>query len=236
VSLDVTVTACNAGGASAGHATVTEGGGGGTARWGRCDGCARQQRSDAKLRRLFLRIEEVSARREYQVTNRLFFIFLSHIMQLTPQEQSAESRNIAGAEALAVARRPEEASFFTLSFSEVSLGRGAPVALRPQWRPSVSVLKHRRFMHACRRVNRASWPLQDIVLLRGVCARINHPFIAPSHLHRPHYCNTITLLLRNRRRPPTALWNAIYYTILVMTISCKGQRASKKFPLAVAIR
>jgi len=73
----------------------------------------------------------------------------------------------------------------------------------------------------------AIWPLQDIVLLGGVCARINHPFIAPSHLHCPHYCNTIALLLRNRRHPPTALWNAIHYTILVMTISCKGQVAMR---------
>jgi len=44
------------------------------------------------------------------------------------------------------------------------------------------------------------WPLQDIVLLRGVCARINHPCIAHSHLYCPHYCNTIARLLRNIRR------------------------------------
>jgi len=41
---------------------------------------------------------------------RPFFYFFSHIIQLTPQQQSAESGNSAGAEALAVARRPEEAS------------------------------------------------------------------------------------------------------------------------------
>jgi len=43
---------------------------------------------------------------------RCFFIFvyLSHVLQLTPQQQSAEPRNSAGAEALAVARRPKEAS------------------------------------------------------------------------------------------------------------------------------
>jgi len=39
-----------------------------------------------------------------------FFWYISHIIQLTPQQQSAESRNSAGAEALAVARRPKEAS------------------------------------------------------------------------------------------------------------------------------
>jgi len=46
------------------------------------------------------------------------------------------------------------------------------------------------------------WPLQDIVLLRSFCARINHSFIAHSHLHCPHYCNAIARLLRNIRRPP----------------------------------
>jgi len=40
-----------------------------------------------------------------------------------------------------------------------------------------------------------------LLLLRGFCARINHPFIAPSHLHCPHYCNTMARLLRNIRRP-----------------------------------
>ena len=37
-----------------------------------------------------------------------FTLCISHIVQLTPQQQSAESRNSAGAEALAVARRPKE--------------------------------------------------------------------------------------------------------------------------------
>jgi len=42
------------------------------------------------------------------------------------------------------------------------------------------------------------WPLQDIVsLLRIFCARINHVFTAPSHLHCPHYCNAIARLLCN---------------------------------------
>jgi len=51
------------------------------------------------------------------------------------------------------------------------------------------------------RVPPPGWPLQDILLLRGFCARINHPSIAPSYLHCPHYCNTIARLLRNIRRP-----------------------------------
>ena len=45
-------------------------------------------------------------------------------------------------------------------------------------------------------------PLQDIVLRRGFCARINDPFTAPSHLHCPHYCNTIARPLRTLRPPP----------------------------------
>jgi len=44
-------------------------------------------------------------------TEEAVFFFFSHSIQLTPQQQSAESRKIAGAEALAVARRPEEASW-----------------------------------------------------------------------------------------------------------------------------
>jgi len=36
--------------------------------------------------------------------------YISRVIQLTPQQQSAEPRNSAGAEALAVARRPKEAS------------------------------------------------------------------------------------------------------------------------------
>jgi len=37
-------------------------------------------------------------------------LYISHILQLTPQKLSAEPRNSASAEALAVARRPKEAS------------------------------------------------------------------------------------------------------------------------------
>jgi len=35
------------------------------------------------------------------------------------------------------------------------------------------------------------WPLQDIRLLRGYCARINHSFTPPAHPHCPPWCNTI---------------------------------------------
>jgi len=41
----------------------------------------------------------------------------------------------------------------------------------------------------------ALWPLQDILLLRGFCARINHSFTPPAHLHCPPWCNTIARLL-----------------------------------------
>ena len=65
---------------------------------------------------------------------------------------------------------------------------------------------------------------------RRLCTRLNHLFIAHPHLHCPHYCNTIARLLRNRRHPPTPLWNAIQHTILMMTISCEGQARNSSSP------
>jgi len=57
------------------------------------------------------------------------FIFISHIIQLKSHQQSAESRNSAGAEALAVARRPEEATTHTTTaerrVDKQCRGRGA---------------------------------------------------------------------------------------------------------------
>jgi len=50
---------------------------------------------------------------------------------------------------------------------------------------------------------RVSLGLYKIVFyFGGFCARINHPCVAPSHLHCPHYCNTIACLFRSIRRPP----------------------------------
>jgi len=46
-----------------------------------------------------------------------------------------------------------------------------------------------------------SWPSQDIVLLRFVCARINRTFLLPAHLHCPHCCITIARLLGSIRPP-----------------------------------
>jgi len=37
----------------------------------------------------------------------------------------------------------------------------------------------------------AIWPLQDIILRRGLYARINHPFIPRARLHCLCWCNTI---------------------------------------------
>jgi len=67
-------------------------------------------------------------------------------------------------------------------------------------KPSVDAPARRRRPEP--RTRLAVWPLQDIVLLRSFCARINHSFIAHSHLHCPHYCNAIARLLRNIRSPP----------------------------------
>jgi len=72
----------------------------------------------------------------------------------------------------------------------------------------------------------AGWPLQDSVLLRGFCSRINHPFIAPPTCA----ARTIAILLQGHcaiyDAPPTPLLYALHYTKLAMAISCKGQIAA----------
>ena len=45
------------------------------------------------------------------------------------------------------------------------------------------------------------WPLQDIRLLRVLCAQINRPFIPSTHLHCPHCCNTVARLSSNMSPP-----------------------------------
>jgi len=67
------------------------------------------------------------------------------------------------------------------------------------------------------------WPLQDILSLGGVRARFNHPVIPRARLHCPPWCNTIAQLLGSIPPPPTSRVYAIHHTILVITISCKGQ-------------
>jgi len=68
--------------------------------------------------------------------------------------------------------------------------------------PSTGIGSGHRTAHTTQAERIADWPLQDIVLFRSFCARINHSFIAHSHLHCPHYCNAIARLLRNIQRPP----------------------------------
>jgi len=47
-----------------------------------------------------------------------------------------------------------------------------------------------------------TWPLQEIVLLRGFCARIHHSIIASSHLHCPHYCKNYSTSIAQYTTPP----------------------------------
>jgi len=71
----------------------------------------------------------------------------------------------------------------------------------------------------------AVWHLQDIILLLVVCTRINRPCILAARLHCLHCCNTIARLWAIYDRPLNVLLYAIHHTILVITISCKGQAA-----------
>jgi len=57
-----------------------------------------------------------------------------------------------------------------------------------------------------------TWPLQDIRLLPSFLALVNHPVIAPLHLHCSHDCNTIARLMRNIR-PPTRPFLCMPYNI-----------------------
>jgi len=65
--------------------------------------------------------------------------------------------------------------------------------------PSPSDLQHRPPDGVAVGLHGRALPIQDIRSLVFVCARINHPFITPAHLHYPHYCNTTARLLRNLR-------------------------------------
>ena len=66
--------------------------------------------------------------------------------------------------------------------------------------------------------------------LTSFCGRINHPFIVPAHAHYPHYCNTITRPLRNRRPfldPAFECYTtAQYIAILGVALSCKKRNRS----------
>jgi len=74
----------------------------------------------------------------------------------------------------------------------------------------------------------SDWPLQDILSLRGFCARINPPCIAPPSLALltplQYDCTDIA---QNTTLPPTPLLYDIHYTILAIAISCKGQASDE---------
>ena len=62
--------------------------------------------------------------------------------------------------------------------------------------------------------NIGACPLQDVILVRGCCAPINHPFLLRAHLHCPPWCNTIARLLgsiRPRLRRPVCMPYTIPY-------------------------
>ena len=89
----------------------------------------------------------------------------------------------------------------------------------------VGPLLYRTAILSVGEVRRGSWPLQDIVLLLIVCARVSsfHSSSAPaSPTLLQYYCTAIG---QNTTPPSTSLWYAIHHTILAITISCKGQGA-----------
>jgi len=67
------------------------------------------------------------------------------------------------------------------------------------------------------------WPLQDIVLLRSFCARVNHSFLAPSPALPALLQCYCTSIAQYTTPPPTPHVYAMHNTILAMAISCKGQ-------------
>jgi len=95
--------------------------------------------------------------------NRLWIGVLTffYIIQLTPQQQSAEPRNSAGAEALAVARRPKEASREKTRPPPVSRGSSpwkdfdrrkvvrASIAKKSSERPSASSIPPKGVRNGC---------------------------------------------------------------------------------------
>jgi len=76
-------------------------------------------------------------------------------------------------------------------------------------------------------VGMVSWPSPEIILLQGFFLRVNHPFIAPAPPALPtrlhYYC---TLVGQYTTPLPTSRLYAVHHTILVMTISRKGQVVS----------
>jgi len=85
---------------------------------------------------------------------------------------------------------------------------------------------HHTWLSCCAPVwsSMVHWPLQDNRLFRGCRECSNHPFIPPRPPALPtlvqYYCTTIG---QYTTPPPTSRLYAIHHTILVITISCKGQ-------------
>jgi len=68
------------------------------------------------------------------------------------------------------------------------------------------------------------YKIQDIVLLLGLCARINTILCAPTLCLGTHPTQSSPKRLRNTRFPPRPpRYCNIYHTILAMVILCKGQ-------------
>jgi len=75
-------------------------------------------------------------------------------------------------------------------------GNDPPANVQAVSRAVPYVNTHRPRFQVRTRPSYESWPLQDILLPRGFCSRINHPFDTPLYLHCPHCCYTIARLLR----------------------------------------
>ena len=77
------------------------------------------------------------------------------------------------------------------------------------------------------------WPLQDIVLLQSLIVGVRHHFIAPLP---PRNAYHIAIPLHAHCEiyapPPTLPLYAMHHTILVMTMSCKGQDTSRERSIA----
>ena len=77
------------------------------------------------------------------------------------------------------------------------------------------------------------WPLQDVHSLRICSVSINPPLIALINLQYPHNFNTSARLSRNIRHPHRNRVNPVRCTILVVTISCKGQGTPRSSRLTI---
>jgi len=82
----------------------------------------------------------------------------------------------------------------------------------------------------------SNWPIQDIVLFLGLCARINTIRCAPTLcLGTPPHPVIARTIAQYKVSPPTPRYCNIYHTILALAISFKGQvPIHSQGPLAVS--